>query len=205
MNHYYRKKNDTAKACSTMWEPNHNNRFVILFSLSILVLLIGLERAEVGIVLMTLTPHRIPRLLSMNFIDPTWFRELLIDDGRFYYFRYWLGPIGKSLGIKSTKAKPPVPNKSLEDAYNKSSKLNHKTVSKLDIMLDVKASVCYNWHFLAASCPIFFWPAFDRRHWNSSGHIECCLFLIYSPKQNRPERLATENIKLTQSSWLWSD
>lgn len=130
MNHYYRKKNDTAKACSTMWEPNHNNRFVILFSLSILVPLIGLERAEVGIVLMTLTPHRIPRLLSMNFIDPSWFRGFLIDDGRFYYFRYWLSPIGKSLGIKSTKAKPPVPNKSLEDAYTKSSKLNHKTVSK---------------------------------------------------------------------------
>lgn len=90
-----------------------------------------------------------------------------------------------------------MPNKSLEDAYTKSSKLNHKTVSKRLIMPDVKASVCYNWHFLAASCPIFFWPAFDRCHWNSSGHIECCLFLIYSLKQIRSERLVNENIKLT--------
>lgn len=48
-----------------------------------------------------------------------------------YYYRYWLAPIGKSLGIKSAKAKPPVPNKSLEDVYTKSSKLNHKTVSVL--------------------------------------------------------------------------
>jgi hypothetical protein len=64
--------------------------------------------------------------------------------------RYWLAPIGKSLGIKSTKAKPPVPNKSLEDAYNKSSKLNHKTVSVNTTGTRVKAMVeldC-NWRFL---------------------------------------------------------
>lgn len=47
----------------------------------------------------------------------------------FCYCRYWLAPIGKSLGIKSARAKPPVPNKSLEDVYAKSTKLSHKTVS----------------------------------------------------------------------------
>ena len=47
--------------------------------------------------------------------------------------RFWLTPIGKSLGIKSTKAKPPVPNSILEDAYNKSAKLGHKTVSRFNV------------------------------------------------------------------------
>lgn len=43
--------------------------------------------------------------------------------------RYWIMPVGRSLGIKSTKTKPPVPNKTLEITYSKISKLNHKTVS----------------------------------------------------------------------------
>ena len=44
-------------------------------------------------------------------------------------FSYWIMPIGRSLGIKSTKAKAPIPNKTLEITYSKMSKLNHKTVS----------------------------------------------------------------------------
>lgn len=38
-------------------------------------------------------------------------------------------PLGRSLGIKSTKAKPPTPNKELEVAYTKNARLNHKIVS----------------------------------------------------------------------------
>lgn len=38
-------------------------------------------------------------------------------------------PLGRSLGIKSTKTKPPVSNKELEVTYAKNSKLNHKLVS----------------------------------------------------------------------------
>lgn len=38
-------------------------------------------------------------------------------------------PLGRSLGIKSTKTKPPVPNKELEITYAKNAKLNHKLVS----------------------------------------------------------------------------
>lgn len=38
-------------------------------------------------------------------------------------------PLGRSLGIKSTKTKPPVSNKELEVTYAKNTKLNHKLVS----------------------------------------------------------------------------
>lgn len=38
-------------------------------------------------------------------------------------------PLGRSLGIKSTKTKPPVSNKELEVTYAKNAKLNHKLVS----------------------------------------------------------------------------
>lgn len=48
-----------------------------------------------------------------------------------FFLRCWISPIGKSIGIKSTKAKPPVPNKTLESAYNSSPKLVHKTVMKI--------------------------------------------------------------------------
>lgn len=37
-------------------------------------------------------------------------------------------PVGRSLGIKSTKTKAPVPNKTLELAYANNSKLHHKNV-----------------------------------------------------------------------------
>lgn len=38
-------------------------------------------------------------------------------------------PLGRSLGIKSTKTKPPIANKELEVAYAKNAKLSHKLVS----------------------------------------------------------------------------
>lgn len=52
----------------------------------------------------------------------------------FFSFRYWLAPIGKSLGIKSSTAKPPLPNKILEDSYNRNSRIHHKTVSKFKLI-----------------------------------------------------------------------
>nr|AEZ67829.1 AGAP001761-PA [Anopheles stephensi] len=42
-------------------------------------------------------------------------------------YRYWIAPIGKAIGIKSTGPKPPRPNKILEAAYNVNSRLSHKT------------------------------------------------------------------------------
>lgn len=50
-------------------------------------------------------------------------------DDNFLFPRYWIMPVGRSLGIKSTKTKPPVPNKELGIAYAKNAKLNHKLVS----------------------------------------------------------------------------
>lgn len=59
--------------------------------------------------------------------------------------RCWLSPVGKSLGIKSTKAKPPVPNKTLENAYNSSPKLNHKTLVSLSKQLDMSERQIERW------------------------------------------------------------
>lgn len=44
-------------------------------------------------------------------------------------YRFILSPFGKSLGIKSTRTKRATPNPILEAAYNKCSRIHHKTVS----------------------------------------------------------------------------
>lgn len=46
-----------------------------------------------------------------------------------FHRRYILSPFGKSLGIKSTRSKRAAPNPILEAAYNKCSRIHHKTVS----------------------------------------------------------------------------
>lgn len=59
--------------------------------------------------------------------------------------KYLLGPIGKSLGIKSTKLKPPVPNKSLEEAYKNSPKLNLEMISNLEKQSDYSERQIERW------------------------------------------------------------
>lgn len=51
--------------------------------------------------------------------------------------RYWIAPIGKAIGIKSTGPKPPKPNKVLEAAYNVNSRLSHKTTTRLMKQVDL--------------------------------------------------------------------
>jgi ceramide synthetase len=58
---------------------------------------------------------------------------------------YWIMPIGRSLGIKSTKAKAPIPNKTLEITYSKMSKLNHKTIVNLTKQLDLTERQIERW------------------------------------------------------------
>jgi hypothetical protein len=45
--------------------------------------------------------------------------------------RFWFVPLGKYLGVKSTKASPPPFNATLEKAYKKKSKLDNETVKIL--------------------------------------------------------------------------
>lgn len=47
----------------------------------------------------------------------------------FLFTSYWLAPIGRSLGIKSTRPKKASAQPALEAAYHVQSRLNHKTVS----------------------------------------------------------------------------
>lgn len=53
-----------------------------------------------------------------------------------FIYRYWFAPVGRSLGIKSSRPKPPPLNSVLDTAYNQSTRLSHKTVSKF--------LVCFN-------------------------------------------------------------
>lgn len=64
---------------------------------------------------------------------------------RIFVERYWIGPIGKAIGIKSTGPKPPIPNKELESAYNANSRLNHKTLVKLTKQTDLSERQIERW------------------------------------------------------------
>lgn len=50
------------------------------------------------------------------------------------FFRYILSPFGRTLGIKSTRSKRATPNPILEAAYNKCSRIHHKTVSNIFVV-----------------------------------------------------------------------
>lgn len=51
--------------------------------------------------------------------------------------RFWIAPVGKAIGIKSTGPKPPKPNAVLEAAYNVNSRLNHKTIVRMIKQVDM--------------------------------------------------------------------
>uniref|UniRef100_U5EU05 Putative schlank n=1 Tax=Corethrella appendiculata TaxID=1370023 RepID=U5EU05_9DIPT len=59
--------------------------------------------------------------------------------------KYWITPIGKSIGIKSTCPKPPIPNKILETSYNECSRLTHKTIVGLSKQVDLSERQIERW------------------------------------------------------------
>lgn len=112
----------------------------------------------------TLNSEKKPRMFLgtgiYHALTNIWFikKKLIVHDLDLFFFscfkfkyRYWIMPVGRSLGIKSTKTKPPVPNKTLETTYSKISKLNHKTVSWIFSFLFFFTS-CVLPFFVSHSC-----------------------------------------------------
>lgn len=50
---------------------------------------------------------------------------------RYVVERLLVAPIGKYLGVRSTKPKLPIPNKALEEAYSKPAEMDHEMISSL--------------------------------------------------------------------------
>ncbi len=68
--------------------------------------------------------------------------KLIAFFSSFFAFRYWIAPIGKSIGIKSTRSKRAAPNETLEAAYNANNRLRHKTVS-VSVCLQSLMFICF--------------------------------------------------------------
>ncbi|XP_055374984.1 ceramide synthase 6-like [Condylostylus longicornis] len=64
---------------------------------------------------------------------------------RYVVEKYWVAPIGKSLGIKSTRPKKATPNETLEKAYQKRNRLTHKMVAGLAKQNDMKERQIERW------------------------------------------------------------
>lgn len=64
---------------------------------------------------------------------------------RIFVERYWIAPIGKAIGIKSTGPKPPIPNKLLETTYSANSRLNHKMIVKLTKQTELSERQIERW------------------------------------------------------------
>lgn len=64
---------------------------------------------------------------------------------RLFIEKYWIAPIGRSLGIKSQRTKRATPNPILEAAYNQSSKLHHKAVLALTKQCDMTERQIQRW------------------------------------------------------------
>lgn len=64
---------------------------------------------------------------------------------RYTLERFWIAPIGKSLGIRSSRPKKASPNPILEEAYEKSSRLGHKTVLSLVKQTDLTERQIQRW------------------------------------------------------------
>ncbi|KAJ6635431.1 Ceramide synthase 5 [Pseudolycoriella hygida] len=60
-------------------------------------------------------------------------------------FIYWISPIGKSIGIKSTRSKRAAPNPILEAAYNQNNRLRHKAVIGLAKQIDLTERQIERW------------------------------------------------------------
>ncbi|XP_059622699.1 ceramide synthase 6 [Phlebotomus argentipes] len=64
---------------------------------------------------------------------------------RYVLERYWLAPVGKSLGIKSSRPKRATPVPELEEAYAQCSRLRHKAVVTLAKRLDMTERQIERW------------------------------------------------------------
>lgn len=59
--------------------------------------------------------------------------------------KYWISPIGKSIGIKSTRSKRAKTNPTLEKAYNECNRIRHKTVIGLTKQVDLTERQIERW------------------------------------------------------------
>ncbi|XP_055842170.1 ceramide synthase 6 [Episyrphus balteatus] len=64
---------------------------------------------------------------------------------RYTLERFWIAPIGKSIGIRSSRPKKASPNPVLQEAYEKSSRLGHKTVLSLMKQTDLTERQIQRW------------------------------------------------------------
>ncbi|XP_063697318.1 ceramide synthase 6 [Culicoides brevitarsis] len=59
--------------------------------------------------------------------------------------KYWFAPVGRSLGIRSTRPKPPPLCAPLDAAYNQCTRLSHKTVVALSKQTDLSERQVERW------------------------------------------------------------
>lgn len=64
---------------------------------------------------------------------------------RYCIERFCFSPIGKSLGIKSTRPKPATPNTILEAAYQKCHRIDDKTIQELTKRVDLTEREIERW------------------------------------------------------------
>ncbi|XP_052865991.1 ceramide synthase 5 [Anopheles cruzii] len=103
--------------------------------------------------------------------------------------RFWIAPIGKAIGIKSTGPKPPKANKTLEAAYNSNNRLNHKTTLRLTKQLDMtERQVEYWWRRRRAQDKPTTLVKFCETSWR-------CIYYTYS--------FIFGCIVMWDKSWLW--
>uniref|UniRef100_A0A6B2EE38 Protein transporter n=1 Tax=Phlebotomus kandelakii TaxID=1109342 RepID=A0A6B2EE38_9DIPT len=70
---------------------------------------------------------------------------LVVLSIRYTLERFWLAPVGKSLGIKSSRPKRAANVPDLEEAYAQSSRLRHKTVVAMSKKLDMSERQIERW------------------------------------------------------------
>ncbi|XP_055706310.1 ceramide synthase 6 [Phlebotomus papatasi] len=70
---------------------------------------------------------------------------LVVLSIRYTLERFWLAPIGKSLGIKSSRPKRAANIPDLEEAYSQCSRIKHKTVVTLSKKLDMSERQIERW------------------------------------------------------------
>ncbi|KAJ6635435.1 Ceramide synthase 2 [Pseudolycoriella hygida] len=94
-----------------------------------------------------MAPGSRPNVNHADAIDLLWVLPLsmLLIVIRYFVETYCLLPIGKCLGVKSSKSKPPNPNQTLEKAYNKNQRLNKKTIIGLAKQVDLTERQIERW------------------------------------------------------------
>lgn len=103
--------------------------------------------------------------------------------------RFWIAPVGKAIGIKSTGPKPPKPNAVLEAAYNVNSRLNHKTIVRMMKQVDMtERQIEYWWRRRRAQDKPTTLVKFCETSWR-------CIYYTYS--------FIFGSIVMWEKPWLW--